>query len=466
MKYTNKNWDAVINYIRSSTTQIAFDTWFKPLVLSKIDEKNETIYVNINSQNNKNADFILQLLKTRYSEMMNNAIKENFNKNYSIVYSVEDTNSKEEEYDINEKYSTNFVKRFPDEFFLNPRYTFDSFVYGANNEFAYNACIAVAESPACNIDSLSKPYNPLFIYGGSGLGKTHFMHAIGNYIHETYPQLNCLYVSSEMFTNELIKALSDRKMAEFRNKYRTIDVLLIDDIQFLEGKSGTQDEFFYTFNTLYQANKQIIISSDRPPSKLLNIEERLRSRFQWNMTVDIQPADYENRVAILRKKMELENLEITPDLEDVIKLISSKIKSNVRELEGAFTRVLSFSNLMNKPLNVALTKDVLKDIISNTDVIISADLIKKTVSKSFDVKISDLESSKRTKNIALPRQIAMYICREITDLSFPQIGTYFGNKDHSTVIHAHEKISKLIKEDSEIKNKVNEIIGTINEYRN
>ncbi|MGP1544447.1 MAG: chromosomal replication initiator protein DnaA [Candidatus Fimenecus sp.] len=466
MENNNKNWTNVINYIKTNSTPVAFETWFKPLILNKLDEKNETIYININSRNNKNADFILNLLKTRYSEMMNNAIKESFKKNYSIVYAIEENDSKDEDYDINEEYNTNFVKRFPDEYFLNPRYTFDSFVSGTNNEFAYNACLAVAESPSCIIDNMSKPYNPLFIYGGSGLGKTHLMHAIGNYIHETYPQLNCLYVSSEMFTNELIKAISDRKTPEFRNKYRTIDVLLIDDIQFLEGKDGTQDEFFYTFNSLYQANKQIIISSDRPPSKLLNIEERLRSRFQWNMTVDIQPADYENRVAILRKKLEMENIEITSDLEDVIKLISSKVKSNIRELEGAFTRVMSFSNLMNKPLNVSLTKDVLKDIISNTDIIISADLIKKTVSKSFDVKISDLESSKRTKNIVIPRQIAMYICREITDLSFPQIGTYFGNKDHSTVINAHQKISVLIKEDEKIKEKVNEIINTINDYRN
>ncbi len=465
MNDISKNWAIVMDFIRENSTSVAFGTWFEPLTLNKVDEKNETIYINISNKNSKNSGFILNMLKSRYSEMMSTAIKKAFGKTYSIVYNVEDEIEKED-ININKKYDTNFVKRFPDEYFLNPRYTFDSFVCGANNSFAYNASFAVAKSPSCIMNSISKPYNPLFIYGGSGLGKTHLMHAIGNYIHQTYPQLNCLYVSSEMFTNELIKAISDRKTPEFRNKYRTIDVLLIDDIQFLEGKDSTQDEFFYTFNTLYQANKQIIISSDRPPSKLLNIEERLRSRFQWNMTVDIQPADYENRVAILMKKLEMENIEITPELEDVIKLISSKIKSNIRELEGAFTRVSSFSNLMSRPLNVTLTREVLKDIISNTDVIISADLIKKTVSKNFDVKISDLESSKRTKNIALPRQIAMYICREITDLSFPQIGTYFGNKDHSTVIHAHEKISKLIKENEEIKKKIDEIVKTINDYRN
>lgn len=456
-------WKELMSIVENETNPAAFSSFIKHLSLNRLDEKNQTIYINISSGNAQTVEIIM---KQRYAEIMDKAIKKVFNKQYSIIYITEEVESNDNIYNIGREYDTDFVKRFPDEYYLNPRYTFDSFVCGNNNAFAYNASLAVANSPACILTNTNKPYNPLFIYGGSGLGKTHLMHAIGNYIHETYPQLKCLYVSSEMFTNELIKAISDRKTAEFREKYRTIDVLLIDDIQFLEGKEGTQEEFFHTFNTLYQSNKQIIISSDRPPSELIKIEERLRSRFQWNMTVDIQPADYENRVAILIKKSEIENLEITPDVEEVIKLIASKIKTNIRELEGAFSRIHSFSTIMGKPMDVSLAKIVLKDIISNTDVIISADLIKKTVSKTFDIKISDLESSKRTRSIALPRQIAMYICREMTDLSFPQIGSYFGNKDHSTVIHACDKITKSIKEDEELKEKINQIIKTINDYRN
>lgn len=455
----NTNWDKFISLIPEHTAEVAFKQWFKPLQLQGIDENTKTIFIKPENQ------FSLNILQNRYISLIDTCIKKSFGSDYKFELTMEEIPSKDTIYNLGRPYDQDFVKRFPDECYFNPRFTFENFVFGNNNQLAYNASLAVAVSPASIIKDKSKSYNPLFIYGGSGLGKTHLMHAIGNHIYTDYPQLKCLYVSSEMFTNELLKAIKDRKTAEFREKYRKIDVLLIDDIQFLEGKETTQEEFFHTFNALYQSSKQIVISSDRPPNKLLNIEERLRSRFQMNMTVDIQPADYENRVAILMKILEIDNIPLTPDVEEIIKLIASKIKSNVRELEGAFLRVLSFSNIMQKPLDLPFAKEILKDLISNTDVIISADLIKKTVSKTFNVKISDLESSKRTKNIALPRQVAMYVCREMTDLSFPQIGTYFGNKDHSTVIHACDKITKAIKEDSELKGKVDEIIKTINDYR-
>ena len=278
------------------------------------------------------------------------------------------------------------------------------------------------------------------------------MHAIGIYLLEKNPDMNVLYVSSEMFTNELIKALQEQKMNEFKSKYRKADVLLIDDIQFIEGKESTQEEFFYTFNTLYDSNRQIIISSDRAPNKLVNLDDRLKSRFQWNLIADIQPPDYETRVAILMKKAENMNIEVDEDLYDVICMIAEKIKDNIRELEGAFTRLVSFSHLLNEKIDKTFAKRTLKDIITNGDVSVTPEKIKKKVANYYNIKVSDLESAKKTNNIAFPRQVAMYLIREMTDKSLPQIGKYFGSRHHTTVKYACEKIEDDIKSDETLKN--------------
>ncbi len=335
---------------------------------------------------------------------------------------------------------------------LNPRYTFDSFVVGNSNRFAHAASLAVAETPA-------KAYNPLFIYGGVGLGKTHLMHAIGHYIKANNSNASISYVTSEKFTNELINSIRDDDPAVFRNKYRKIDVLLIDDIQFLAGKERTQEEFFHTFNTLYEANKQIIISSDRPPKSIPTLEDRLRSRFEWGLITDIQPPDYETRIAILRKKAQLEGLEV-PD--DAIAYIADKIQSNIRELEGALIRVIAYASLTKSSITAEMAANVLKDILPpSKPKPITIKLIQETVANHYKIRVEDLKAKKRTRAIAFPRQIAMYLCRELTDMSLPKIGDEFGGRDHTTVLHACDKINAEMQQDLELQNTVNQIIKKI-----
>ncbi len=337
---------------------------------------------------------------------------------------------------------------------LNPKYTFDSFVIGNSNRFAHAASLAVAEAPA-------KAYNPLFIYGGVGLGKTHLMHAIGHYILDNNPKSQVVYVSSEKFTNELINSIKDDKNVEFRNKYRNIDILLVDDIQFIAGKERTQEEFFHTFNALYEANKQIIISSDRPPKEIPTLEDRLRSRFEWGLIADIQAPDFETRMAILKKKADVEKLNIP---NEVMVYIATKIKSNIRELEGALIRIVAFSSLTNKEISVDLASEALKDIISSKQTKqVTIDIIQEVVANYYNLKIEDLKSSRRTRNIAFPRQIAMYLSRKLTDMSLPKIGEEFGGRDHTTVIHAYEKISNNLKKDESLQNAINELNKRINQ---
>ncbi len=331
---------------------------------------------------------------------------------------------------------------------LNPKYTFDSFVIGNSNRFAHAASLAVAESPA-------KAYNPLFIYGGVGLGKTHLMHAIGHYILHNNPKSQVVYVSSEKFTNELINSIKDDKNVEFRNKYRNIDILLVDDIQFIAGKERTQEEFFHTFNALYEANKQIIISSDRPPKEIPTLEDRLRSRFEWGLIADIQAPDFETRMAILKKKADVEKLNIP---NEVMVYIATKIKSNIRELEGALIRIVAFSSLTNKEISVDLASEALKDIISSKQTRqVTIDIIQEVVANYYNLKIEELKSARRTRNIAFPRQIAMYLSRKLTDMSLPKIGEEFGGRDHTTVIHAYEKISNNLKKDESLQNAIKEL---------
>ncbi len=331
---------------------------------------------------------------------------------------------------------------------LNSKYTFDTFVIGSGNRFAHAASLAVAEAPA-------KAYNPLFIYGGVGLGKTHLMHAIGHYVQDHNPKAKVDYLTSEKFTNEFINAIMDNKAANFRNKYRNVDILLIDDIQFLAGKEQTQEEFFHTFNTLHEENKQIIISSDRPPKEIPTLEDRLRSRFEWGLITDITPPDLETRIAILNKKAKAEGLDIP---NEVMLYIANQIDTNIRELEGALIRVVAYSSLVNQDIDASLAADALKDIIpSSKPRTISIQGIQEAVGEKYNVKLEDFAAKKRTKSIAFPRQIAMYLSRELTDFSLPKIGDEFGGRDHTTVIHAHEKVVKTMENDTLLQKDIEEL---------
>ncbi|MCL6612513.1 MAG: chromosomal replication initiator protein DnaA [Peptococcaceae bacterium] len=335
---------------------------------------------------------------------------------------------------------------------LNAKYTFDTFVVGNGNRFAHAASLAVAESPA-------KSYNPLFIYSGVGLGKTHLMHAIGHHTLDRSRYFKVLYITSENFTNDLINSIRDDKTVEFRNKYRNVDILLIDDIQFLAGKERTQEEFFHTFNTLYEANKQIIISSDRPPKDIPTLEDRLRSRFEWGLITDMQPPDLETRIAILRKKAQLENLDV-PD--EILNYIADKIQSNIRELEGALIRLIAYASFNKQEINLSLAEYVLKDIFPESKPRpVTVQLIQEVVSSHFNIRTDDLKAKKRTRSVSFPRQIAMYLTRELTDLSLPKIGESYGGRDHTTVIHACDRIQTEMQLDPALEQTIKDLINKI-----
>jgi chromosomal replication initiator protein len=335
---------------------------------------------------------------------------------------------------------------------LNPKYTFESFVIGSSNRFAHYAALAVAEAPA-------KAYNPFFIYGGVGLGKTHLLQAIGHYVATNHPELTVKYISSEKFTNDFITAVGERRIEEFKRTYRNNDVLLIDDIQFLENKERTQEEFFHTFNTLYEAGNQIAISSDRPPQDISTLQERLSSRFQSGLTTDIQPPDLETRIAILRKKVTSDGIVI-PD-QEVLGFIAGNIPTNIRELEGALIRVAALALHTRSQITMSLAREALKDILPSIDARITIDMIQSEVCRAFSLSMTDLKGDKRSRNISYPRQVAMYLCRELTDASLPGIGKKFGGRDHTTVMHGVNKISRLIKEEREVYNLVQELTGRL-----
>jgi len=335
---------------------------------------------------------------------------------------------------------------------LNPKYTFENFVIGASNRFAHAAAVAVAEAPG-------KAYNPLLVYGGSGLGKTHLLHALGHYMRQYYQDVRVRYVSTEEMTNDFINAISENRMVEFRRRYRDIDVLLIDDIQFLESKIQTQEEFFHTFNTLHNAQKQIVMTCDRPPKALEALETRLRSRFEWGLITDIQPPDLETRIAILRRKQLVEHLSVASD---VLELIASKIQTNIRELEGALIRVTAFANLNRQEPDVSLTETVLRDLIPDGGQrLITAEDVKQETAAYFDVPLADLLSQSRSHTLVTARQVAMYLCRELTDLSLPKIGQEFGGRDHTTVMHAYRKIKDLMGERRSVYNQVTELTNRL-----
>ncbi|EDT76901.1 chromosomal replication initiator protein DnaA [Clostridium butyricum] len=435
-------WAKTLETIKSELSEVSFNTWIKSC--EPISISSDTITISVPNS------FTQDILDKRYKDLVANSIEVVCSKLYKIEFVIASEASEKE--DLKETSSNSASKSIVvnDEMSstLNPKYTFNSFVIGNSNRFAHAASLAVAESPA-------KAYNPLFIYGGVGLGKTHLMHAIGHYILDNNPSAKVVYVSSEKFTNELINAIKDDKNEDFRNKYRNVDVLLIDDIQFIAGKERTQEEFFHTFNALHDANKQIILSSDRPPKEIPTLEDRLRSRFEWGLIADIQVPDFETRMAILKKKADVENLNVA---NEVMGYIATKIKSNIRELEGALIRIIAYSSLTNRDVTVDLATEALKDIISKKQgKHITIDLIQDVVSSYFNLRIEDLKSQRRTRNVAHPRQIAMYLSRKLTDMSLPKIGEEFGGRDHTTVIHAYEKISENLKTDDSLQHTVNDI---------
>ena len=433
-------WEKTLTIIKGELTEVSFNTWIKscePISISK-----NTIKISVPNS------FTQDILEKRYKDLVVNSIEAACSKTYNLEFLIASELQEEEKNKDTQKDEISVTVNDEMSSTLNPKYTFDSFVIGNSNRFAHAASLAVAESPA-------KAYNPLFIYGGVGLGKTHLMHAIGHYILRFNPNAKVVYVSSEKFTNELINAIKDDKNEEFRTKYRSVDVLLIDDIQFIAGKERTQEEFFHTFNTLHEANKQIILSSDRPPKEIPTLEDRLRSRFEWGLIADIQAPDFETRMAILKKKADVEKLNVP---NEVMVYIATKIKSNIRELEGALIRIVAYSSLTNREITVDLASEALKDIISNKqNKSITIDLIQDVVSAYFNLRVEDLKSQRRTRNVAYPRQIAMYLSRKLTDMSLPKIGEEFGGRDHTTVIHAYEKISESLNNDESLENTINTI---------
>ena len=426
-----EKWDEILNTVKQEyeISDVSFDTWIRPLEVFAIE--GNTLYILVPSE-----QMALSYISKKYLAPLRVAIVEITEIEYEIKFILP-----EEARTL--KLNTKPAKATPavtaDESNLNPNYTFDTFVVGNNNRFAHSASLAVAESPG-------EAYNPLYIYGGPGLGKTHLMHSIGHFILNQNPDAKVIYVTSEEFTNEVIESIRNgnaSSMTKFRDKYRKVDVLMIDDIQFLIGKESTQEEFFHTFNYLYETGKQVIITSDKPPKDFTNLEERLRSRFSVGLPVDVSAPDYETRVAILHKKEETENTKIS---DDIINYIAENINTNIRELEGALNRITAFKRLSNKEITLNMAEDVLRDIINNhKEVTITVPLIVEVIASHFGFEADELLSQKRNKDIAYSRQIAMYLCRQMTDLSLQQIGKELGNRDHTTVRHGIEKITEDLK---------------------
>ena len=427
--------EKIKNELRPELTQISFDTWINPLNIRSIDG-NHIVFTTV-------SEFQRDFVENKYKPLLLNTLKFITNRDWDYTVIDLEKEAKEGIEEVVEETTSDApVKEIKsNNSSLNPKYTFETFVVGDNNKFAHAAALAVGNEPG-------ESYNPLFLYGGVGLGKTHLMHAIGNRILENNRDCNILYVTSEKFTNQLINAIKDNKNEVFRKKYRTIDVLLIDDIQFIAGKERIQEEFFHTFNTLYEDRKQIIISSDKPPRDIPFLEDRLKSRFEWGLLADISCPDYETRFAILRKKAQDESVIID---DYILSNIANKIDSNIRELEGVFNKVVARASLTHSPITIELAEKIINEFKYESEKVISCDFIKETVAKYFSINKDDLSGNKRSNDIAFPRQIAMYLCREIANMSYPQIGTDFGGRDHSTVMHGCKKIEKEIKEKNNTK---------------
>ncbi len=431
-------WAGAKEVIKAGLNLQSFETWFGPT--KQVAMEGDEISVGVPNK------FFKEWLTDHYRDLIRRAVREVAGRALSINLVIQPLHLHEEgpAPSIKRALPTKYMK-------LNPKYSFESFVVGSGNRFAHAASLAVAQSPA-------KAYNPLFIYGRVGLGKTHLLQAIAQHILARDANAKAFYVSSEVFTNQLIRSIQNRTTLQFRQRYRNVDCLLIDDVHFISGKQSTQEEFFHTFNTLYDAHKQIVVSSDRPPKEIPALEERLVSRFEWGLVTDIQPPDLETRVAILRKKAEREVVGV-PD--DVALFLATRIKSNIRELEGALIRVVAYSSLVGGEVTVGLAKDVLKDALIDEEKKITIDLIQEGVAKHFNINISDMRTKKRTKAIAYPRQIAMYLVRNLTNYSLPEIGEYFGGRDHTTILYACSKVRAQMEEDQGIKDLVNTLMFNI-----
>lgn len=442
LELLNQKWDGILHTIRQDNglSEVAFKTWLLPLKLFRIEDH----LLKITAPFEQAAIYI----ENKYKTFLYVAVAEAMGEEYEIQIITEEEAARQRAAAPQKK--TVSVKNTKNQNTnLNPKYTFDTFVIGSNNRFAHAASLAVAESPG-------KEYNPLFLYGGVGLGKTHLMHSVAHYILQKDPDKKVLYVTSEVFTNELIDSIrngNNNSMTKFREKYRSIDVLLIDDVQFIIGKESTQEEFFHTFNALHGANKQIVISSDRPPKDMETLEARLQSRFEWGLIADISSPDYETRMAILRKKQEIDGYNID---DEVIRYIANNIKSNIRELEGALNKLVALSNLEKREINISMAEEVLKDMISlNNKREITPQVILDVVAEHFNIPSSDIIGGKRNNEIVVPRQIVMYLCRDITDTSYKAIGILLGNRDHSTIISGDNKIRQRLKSnDEKLKNTI------------
>jgi len=434
-------WDKILEYTKQEIGEQAFENWLTQAKLASITEDSLVIQVPSN--------FFKDWIYDHYRDILNIAILKTLGKVLPVTFEIKEAELQKQ------AASANQAQAVPPEkppqkkpFYLNPKYTFEGFVVGSSNRFAHAATLAIAEAPA-------KAYNPLFIYGGVGLGKTHLMQAACHYISEMHRNLKLFYTTSESFTNELISAIQNRTTQKFREKYRSVDVLLIDDIHFIAGKEATQEEFFHTFNALYDAHKQIVLSSDRVPKTIPGLEERLISRFEWGLVTDVQLPDFETRIAILKKKAERNGSKL-PD--DILYFIAENIKTNIRELEGVLIKLIAYSALENKKITMELTKNILKDACSEGSKKITMELIQKKVAEYFDIKISDMKTKKRTRQVAYPRHVAMYLAREMTDLTLPEIGEYFGGRDHSTVIHAYDKVEADLKKNQSVKNLIQKLM--------
>jgi len=434
-------WDKSAEHLKNKLGASTYETWIKPLKPTHSADKTITLLAP--------DTFFKDWVEKHYRQEIEEAIKSSAEQEITITLEA-NTLTKEITEPVKPE-SPPRTRPATDTSNLNPRYVFENFVIGPSNRHAHAYSLAVAESPA-------KSYNPLFVYGGVGLGKTHLIQAICHHIKNKNPQGKICYTTSERFTNELIDAIQHHSTPAFRQKYRNLDVLVIDDIHFIAGRESTQEEFFNTFNALYDAHKQIIISSDRPPKEIVNLQERLVSRFSWGLTTDIQPPDLETRVAILKKKVERELVTI-PD--EVLFFIAQLIKTNIRELEGALIRTIAYSLLEEKPISLDLAKEVLKDLLKEPQKLITVDFVQRCAAEEFGLTLQDLKSKRRNKTIVLPRQVAMYLSRELTDFSLPEIGEFFGGKDHTTVLHSYNKIKELCSNNIDFKNKVDRIIQVI-----
>ncbi len=452
MNFIKENWSEIKETMKReyNLSSISYDTWIEPLEVYKVENNMVTILIP------SDKGHALSYITTKFKSFFQVTISEMFNSTYDVSFVLESDIAHDlyEETEISSNPSIHNVSY--ENANLNPKYKFDTFVVGSNNKFAHSASLAVAESPG-------KAYNPLYLYGGAGLGKTHLMHSIGHFILEENPNMKVLYVTSEEFTNEVIESIrsgNSADMTKLREKYRTVDVLMVDDVQFIIGKESTQEEFFHTFNVLHAAGKQIILSSDKPPKDMETLDERFRSRFEWGLIADIQAPDYETRMAILRKNADFYDRKID---EDIIKYIATNIKSNIRELEGAFNKIIAFARLNKVELTLPLAEEALKDVIyPNKPKEVTPSLIINVVAEHFGVRPDDISSKKRNSEFVQPRQVVMYLCRELTDVSLNNIAKLLGKKDHTTIIHGINKVEAELSTNEEFRNKMEIIKKKIN----